>query len=53
MNGKTYGTTELHLPSLKSNIPNDRVFTNVLHFILFFYRTQILFLIQKQSMKNL
>ena len=33
MNGKTYGTTELHLPSLKSNIPNDRVFTNV---ILFF-----------------
>ena len=34
MNGKTYGTTELHLPSLKSNIPNDRVFTNVIILIL-------------------
>lgn len=29
MNGRTYGTTELRLPAFKSNIPNDRVFSNV------------------------
>lgn len=34
MNGKVYGTTELHLPAFKSNIPNDKVFTNVISYIL-------------------
>lgn len=29
MNAKTFGTTNLHLPTLKSNIKNDQVFSNV------------------------
>ena len=30
MNGNVYGSTELHLPMFKCNIPNDKVFTNVM-----------------------
>ncbi len=33
MRAKTFGTTELKLPTFKSNIPNDRAFTNVLLYI--------------------
>lgn len=29
MNGNVYGSTELHLPMFKCNVPNDKVFTNV------------------------
>ncbi len=29
MNGNVYGSTELHLPMFKCNIPNDKVFTNI------------------------
>ena len=29
MRAKTFGTTELKLPTFKSNIPHDRAYTNV------------------------